>query len=212
MAKHFFLKHGVRNRIQFKNGQSIPFTPVSESRGIIVIEDEIDGATSDAMGYLWEAKQQIADLDLYIKKRIGGVERIDEARYEELKKNPAPSREEKLKAQAPKLFVQSADPFNQSKASAAPATAPVAASPAEEPSSAVSARGAAGLGSIPPARSGGRPAVRTTKGKASQAAQTAPETAPVAVTETPSAAPAATDSTPPAQAASEPSATPAKTE
>lgn len=210
MAKHFFLKHGFRNRIQYRNGQVIPFEAISDSRGIIVIDDE---AKVDHLTEELSAEARVADLNKYIAKRIGGVVKIDEAEYENLKKNhPAPTAEDKLKAKGPRLFVQETNPFSP-KGPAQPATVPVAASPAAEQSPAVSARGGAGLDKIPLPVSKGRPAVKTTKGRA--AAATPPATVPVAEAEAPvnpPAAPAVTDLTPPVQAASEPSATPATTE
>lgn len=72
--KHFS-KELFSTPLRLPNGRTLLFTEVADDTGIIATED----------GYI------IRELTNLIKRRVGGVTEIDEAAYEELKKNP-PSR------------------------------------------------------------------------------------------------------------------------
>lgn len=73
MPTVYFLKNG-RIPIHNKQAQKINFDLCSDARGILALDEE-------------EGAETIAALKEYVAKRIGGVSVIDEATYEDLKKN-----------------------------------------------------------------------------------------------------------------------------
>lgn len=174
MSKTYFLKSGVRNRISYRNGEQVKFVPVADGRGLIELDSETDA-------------QRITDLQEYVTRKIGGVSAIDEATYADLKKNPALTREERMRTKA-RVYELQTDPYAKVQqdnaklakalAGASPAVAPSVVDPAV-------ARGSSGLLNTPKPVSRGKP-MRTNK-SVQKASQTPPEdgAAPVAVSSTP---------------------------
>jgi len=68
----YFLKELVSNKLFLPNGARVPFEDVGDDTGIL--------ATSD--GFI------ISEMEKAIHRHVGGVIEIDQAQYEDLKKNP----------------------------------------------------------------------------------------------------------------------------
>lgn len=76
MVKQFFHKQGFNNKVHNNNGVAVEFERLAEAQGVIAIDEEKP-----------ESKADLDALLLCIKEHKMGVSKIDEAKYEELKKN-----------------------------------------------------------------------------------------------------------------------------
>jgi hypothetical protein len=190
MSTVFFHKNG-RTAILDSRGQRIPFEPLGDARNVIKLEDS---------GEPDEASKTIADLRLYIERKLGGVSEIDEATYDDLKKNlpHRPDLSYARRSQQHRLLeTDNMVPKSRSPevASARPVAGPAGAAPAAAsgPARIVAAQAKPGE-----PKSGGRP-VRTNARTAAKAAVPI-EPAPIAVAPAPVAAPASDVPPPPVEA------------
>jgi hypothetical protein len=74
MSKIYFLKQGVSNQLTSSSGQPFKFEKLADNQGVIEL-DETENAS------------EIADLRGWIKRKLGGVSEIDQAKFEDVKKN-----------------------------------------------------------------------------------------------------------------------------
>lgn len=126
-----YRKSVFKNYVHYRKGQRIPFEALADSQGVIRLE------------VTKENESNIADLEEFVSKHIGGVSKISEAEYYDIKKNhPLPSAPS-LKKDAPRLFEPASPvpghrpadqgqtvPLVAAQGSASPAAAPAPATPA----------------------------------------------------------------------------------
>jgi hypothetical protein len=142
MSKHYFKKELVSNHLYDNKGSAIPFEICAGNCGVIVLDDE--NATQAVL----------ADI---LGKTVGrhGVVRIDEAKYDELKKKPLLNKPNS-RLKEPRLFDQKQDPWRKTAQeqiippkSVTDATAPADVVPAAEKFPAENAEAQAGSPSAP---------------------------------------------------------------
>lgn len=102
MSIVYFHKNG-RTGIQYSNGAPIEFTRLADQRGVLSLDTEKD-------------EKKVADLREFIKRRIGGVSEIDQAQFEDLKKNLPYDRSKTFAGQQNTRLFQPKVPSSKSKA------------------------------------------------------------------------------------------------
>jgi hypothetical protein len=164
----YYLKNGIKNRVPYSDGVSIPFEPRSDGRGLLVLDENSEAD-----------KPRIADVEKYIARKVGGISVLTQEQYEELKKNQHDPKPKQDKA-APRVFSYKTDPFaTEASAQRAMAPEPAAVAAGRSPVGSVGEPGSsepdpkAAIVAQGP-KSKGRPAVRTNKAKAADIKPEAP--------------------------------------
>lgn len=126
MSNRYFFKELVNNLVHLADGSgTIPFVHGADDNGFLALDTD---KPEDAV--------LIKEIEACIKRRMGGMCEIDQARYEaEKKKQPFSRLNDGQAKHAPRLHVQSDDPFR--KTNPAPTGKPFAQSAMEQKLAAV---------------------------------------------------------------------------